>query len=95
MRALAALNTFKVVSLPLVAWKYVFNIYTYFNIIYKPNGDVDKYKVKLVAQGLPRATPRGFSQQEGVDNNEIDATVVDNTFISILLSTTNQTNREL
>ena len=63
LRALAVFNTFEVVSLPSrkksVDCKYVFEIK------FKPNGDVDKHKVRMVAQG--------FLQQEGVDYNEIFA----------------------
>ena len=57
LKSLAAFDTFDVVTLPPgkkpVGCKYAFKIK------YKPDGSIDEYKVRLVAQG--------FSQQEGVD----------------------------
>ena len=40
-----------------------------FKTNYKPNGEIEKYKVRLVAQG--------FLQLEGIDYNEVIAPVVD------------------
>ena len=60
-------NTFEVVDLPsgkkLVGCKYVYKTK------FKPNREIDKYKVRMVAQG--------FLQQEGADYNEVFALVVD------------------
>ena len=85
LKALEAFDTFEVVQLPPgkrpVGCKYVFKIK------YLPNGDVDKYKVRLVAQG--------FLQQEGVDYNEIFAPVVDSTSISLLLAIANHEDWEM
>ena len=64
-----------------VGCKYVFKTK------YKPNGEIEKYKVRLVAQG--------FLQREGVDYNEVFAPVVDNTSISLLLALSNQEDWEL
>ena len=64
-----------------VGCKYVFKTK------YKPNGEIEKYKVRLVAQG--------FLQQEGVDYNEVFAPVVDSTSISLLLAISNQEDWEL
>ena len=58
-----------------------------FKTKYKPNGEIEKYKVRLVAQG--------FLQQEGVDYNEVFAPVVDSTSISLLLAISNQEDYEL
>lgn len=85
LKALEAFDTFEVCDLPPgkrpVGCKYVFKIK------YKPDGSVEKYKVRLVAQG--------FLQQEGIDYNEIFAPVVDSTSISLLLSIANQEDWEL
>ena len=85
LTALAAFDTFEVVGLPPgkkpVGCKYVFKIK------YHPDGSIDKYKVRLVAQG--------FLQQEGVDYNEIFAPVVDSTSISLLLAIANQEDWEI
>ena len=85
MTALAAFDTFEVVDLPPgkkpVGCKYVFKIK------YHTDGSIDKYKVRLVAQG--------FLQQEGVDYNEIFAPVVDSTSISLLLAIANQEDWEI
>ena len=85
LKSLKAFDTFDVVTLPPgkkpVGCKYVFKIK------YKPDGTVDKYKVRLVAQG--------FLQQEGVDYNEIFAPVVDSTSISLLLAIANQEDWEM
>ena len=85
LKYLADFDTFDVVTLPLgkklVGCKYVFKIK------YKPDGSIGKYKAKLVAQG--------FSQQEGVDYNEIFAPVVDSTSISLLLAIANQEDWEM
>ena len=63
LKALAAFDTFEVCDLPpgkrQVGCKYVFKIK------YKTDGSIEKYKVRLVAQG--------FLQQEGIDYNEIFA----------------------
>ena len=79
LKSLEAFDTFDVVTLPPgkkpVGCKYVLKIQ------YKPDGTIDKYEVKLVAQG--------FLQQEGVDYNEIFAPVVDSTSISLLLDMAN------
>ena len=76
LKALAAFDTFDVVDLPPskkpVGCKYVFKIK------HNPDGGIEKYKVRLVAQG--------FLQQEGVDYNEVFALVVDSTSISLLLA---------
>ena len=57
LRSLEAFSTFEVVDLPPgkrpVGCKYVFKIK------YRPDGSIDKYKVRLLAQG--------FLQQEGID----------------------------
>ena len=58
-----------------------------FKIKYKPDGSIDKYKVRLVAQGL--------LQQEGIDYNEVFAPVVDSTSISLLLAIANHENWEM
>ena len=83
--SLEAFNTFEVVDLPPgkkpVGCKYVFKTK------YKPNGEIDKYKVRLVAQGI--------LQQEGVDYNEVFSPVVDNTSLSLLLAIGNQEDWEL
>ena len=80
-----AFDTFEVVNLPLgkhpVGCKYVFKTN------FKPDGSIDKYKVRLVAQG--------FLQREGIDYNEIFAPVVDSTSISLLLAISNQEDWEL
>ena len=80
LKSLEAFNTFEIVDLPSgkkpVGCKYVFKTK------YKPNGEIEKYKVRLVAQG--------FLQQEGVDYNEVFAPVVDSTSISLLLAISNQ-----
>ena len=85
LKALAAFDTFEVVDLPLskkpVGCKYVFKIK------YNPDGSIEKYKVRLVAQG--------FLQQEGVDYNEVFAPVVDSTSISLLLAIANQEDWEI
>lgn len=85
LKSLEAFNTFEVVDLPPgkkpVGCKYVFKTK------YKPNGEIEKYKVRLVAQG--------FLQQEGVDYNEVFAPVVDSTSISLLLAISNQEDWEL
>ena len=85
LTALAAFDTFEVVDLPPgkqpVGCKYVFKIK------YRPDGTVDKYEVRLVAQG--------FLQQEGVDYTEIFALVVDSTSISLLLVIANQEEWEI
>lgn len=85
LKSLEDFNTFEVVDLPQgkkpVGCKYVFK--TKFH----PNGQIDKYKVRLVAQG--------FLQQEGVDYNEVFAPVVDSTSISLLLALSNQEDWEL
>ena len=82
LRSLEVFSTFEVVDLPPgkrpVGCKYVFKIK------YKPDGSIDKYKVRLVAQG--------FLQQEGIDCNEIFAPVVDSTSMSLLLAIANQEN---
>ena len=57
-----------------------------FKIKYKPDGSIEKYKVRLVAQG--------FLQQEGIDYNEVFAPVVDSTSISLLLAIANHENWE-
>ena len=84
LRSLEAFSTFEVVDLPPdkrpVGCKYVFKIK------YKPNGSIDKYKVRLAAQG--------FLQQEDIDYNEIFAPVVDSTSMSLLLARANQENWE-
>ena len=72
LKSLKAFETFEVVDLhpgkrP-VGCKYVFKIK------YKLDGSIDKYKVRLVAQG--------FLHQEGMDYNEVFAPVVDSTSIS-------------
>ena len=85
LKSLAAFETFEVVDLPPskrpVGCKYVFKIK------YKPDGTIDKYKVRLVAQG--------FLQQEGIDYNEVFAPVVDSTSISLLLTIANHENWEI
>ena len=85
LRSLEDFDTFDVVTLPPgkkpVGCKYVFKTK------FKPNGEIDKYKVRLVAQG--------FLQQEGVDYNEVFAPVVDSTSISLLLAIANQEDWEL
>lgn len=85
LKALEAFDTFEVCSLPIdkrpVGCKYVFKIK------YKPDGEIDKYKVRLVAQG--------FLQQEGIDYNEVFAPVVDSTSITLLLAIANQEDYEL
>ena len=85
LKALAAFDTFEVVDLPLskkpVGCKYVFKTK------YNPDGSIEKYKVRLVAQG--------FLQQEGVDYNEVFAPVVDSTSISLLLAIANQEDWEI
>ena len=85
LRSLAAFNTFEVVDLPHskrpVGCKYVFKIK------YNPDGSIDKYKVRLVAQG--------FLQQEGIDYNEVFAPVVDSTSISLLLAIANHEDWEM
>ena len=85
LKSLEAFDTFDVVTLPPskkpVGCKYVFKIK------YKPDGSIDKYKVRLVAQG--------FLQQEGVDYNEVFAPVVDSTSISLLLAIANQEDWEM
>ena len=85
LKSLEAFNTFEVVDLPPgkkpVGCKYVFKTK------YKPNGEIEKYKVRLVAQG--------FLQQEGIDYNEVFAPVVDSTSISLLLAISNQKDWEL
>ena len=84
LKSLEAFSTFEVVDLPPgkrpVGCKYVFKIK------YRPDGSIDKYKVRLVAQG--------FLQQEGIDYNEIFAPVVDSTSMSLLLAIANQENWE-
>ena len=57
-----------------------------FKIKHKPDGSIDKYKVRLVAQG--------FLQQEGVDYNEIFAPVVTSTSMSLLLAIANHEDWE-
>lgn len=85
LKSLEAFDTFEVVDLPLgkhpVGCKYVFKTK------FKSDGSLDKYKVRLVAQG--------FLQREGVDYNEIFAPVVDSTSISLLLAISNQEDWEL
>ena len=80
LASLEAFDTFEVVNLPLgkhpVGCKYVFKTK------FKPDGSIDKYKVRLVAQG--------FLQREGIDYNEVFAPVVDSTSISLLLAIGNQ-----
>ena len=82
LRSLEAFSTFEVVDLPPgkrpVGCKYVFKIK------YRPHGSIDKYKVRLVAQG--------FLQQEGIDYNEIFAPVVGSTSMSLLLAIASQEN---
>ena len=58
-----------------------------FKIKYNPDGTIEKYKVRLVAQG--------FLQQEGTDYNEIFEPVVDSTSISLLLAIANHENWEM
>ena len=53
---------------------------------YRPDGSIEKYKVRLVAQG--------FLQQEGIDYNEMFAPIVDSTSKSLLLPIANQENWE-
>ena len=85
LASLEAFDTFEVVNLPLgkhpVGCKYVFKTK------FKPDGSIDKYKVRLVAQG--------FLQREGIDYNEVFAPVVDSTSISLLLAIGNQKDWEL
>ena len=85
LKSLEAFNTFEIVDLPPgkkpVGCKHVFKTK------YKPNEEIEKYKVRLVAQG--------FLQQEGVDYNEVFAPVVDSTAISLLLAISNHENWEL
>lgn len=85
LKALEAFSTFELVNLPPgkkpVGCKYVFKIK------YKPDGGVEKYKVRLVAQG--------FLQQEGIDYNEVFAPVVDSTSISLLLAIANHEDWEM
>ena len=85
LKSLEAFSTFEVVTLPPgkkpVGCKYVFKIK------YNPDGTIEKYKVRLVAQG--------FLQQEGIDYNEIFAPVVDSTSISLLLAIANHENWEM
>ena len=85
LKSLEAFSTFKVVTLTPgkrpVGCKYVFKIK------YKPDGTIEKYKVRLVAQG--------FLQQEGIDYNEIFAPIVDSTSISLLLAIANHENWEM
>ena len=72
------------VDLPLdkhpVGYKYVFKIK------YRPDGTVEKYKARLIAQG--------FLQQEGIDYKEFFALVVDSTNMSLLLAIANLENWE-
>ena len=58
-----------------------------FKTKFKPDGSIEKYKVRLVAQG--------FLQQEGVDYNEVFAPVVDSTSMSLLLAMANQEDWEI
>ena len=51
------------------------------------NGDVQRYKARLVAQG--------YSQTEGVDYNEVFSHVVRNTTIRSLLALSNTKNWEV
>ena len=51
------------------------------------NGDVERYKARLVAQG--------YSQTEGVDYNEVYSSVVRNTTIRSLLALSNAKNWEV
>ena len=85
LKALEAFSTFEVVTLPPsknpVGCKCVFQIKC------KPNGEIEKYRVRLVAQG--------FLQQEGVDYSETFAPVFDSTPISLLLAIANQENWEM
>ena len=85
LKSLAAFETFEVVELPPgkrpVGCKYVFKIK------YNPNGSIEKYKVRLVAQG--------FLQQEGIDYNEVFAPVVNSTSMSLLLAIANHENWEI
>lgn len=85
LKSLEAFNTFEVVDQPPrkkpVGCKYVFKTK------FKPNGDIEKCKVRLVAQG--------FLQQGGVNYYEVFAPVVDSTSISLLLAISNQEDHEL
>ena len=85
LKSLGEFNIFEVCELPpgkrAVGCKYVFKIK------YTPMGALERYKVRLVAQG--------FLQQEGVDYNEIFAPVVDSTSISLLLAIANQEGWEI
>ena len=58
-----------------------------FKIKYKNDEEVDKFKVRLLAQG--------FLQQMGVDYNKISAPVVYSISISLLLVVANHENWEL
>ena len=80
LKSLEAFSTFEVVDLP--PGKRPVGCKCVFKIKYRPDGSIDKYKVRLVAQG--------FLQQEGIDYNEIFAPVVDNTSMSLLLAIANQ-----
>ena len=85
LAALETFNTFEVCVLPpgkkAVGCRYVFKVKT------TPQGDIERYKVRLVAQG--------FLQQEGIDYNEVFAPVIDSTSITLLLSIANQYDWEL
>ena len=85
LKSQEAFNTFEVVDLPPgkkpVRCKYVFTTK------YKPNGEIEKYKVRLVAHE--------FLQQEVIDYNEVFAPIVDSTSINILLAISNQEDWEL
>ena len=58
-----------------------------FKVKITPKGDIERYKVKLVAQG--------FLQQEGIDYNEVFAPVIDSTSITLLLAIANHFDWEL
>ena len=72
LAALETFNTFEVCVLPpgkkAVGCRYVFKVKI------TPKGDIERYKVRLVA--------RGFLQQEGIDYNEVFAPVIDSTSIT-------------
>ena len=80
VQSLKDFQTFEVCVLPpgkrLVGCKYVFKLKLL------PSGEIERHRIRLVAQG--------FSQQEGVDYNEVFAPFVDSTSISLLLAIANQ-----
>ena len=78
-------NTFEVCVLPPgkkdVGCRYVFKVKI------TPKGDIERYKVRLVAEG--------FLQQEGIDYNEVFAPVIDSTSITLLLAIASHFDWEL